>query len=440
MRAKIHDKVVELLLDSMTQKSGDGLKASFFFGEPGAPEWEKRMGVDLYYRRKKFVRAALYVRQNGPTYLRYLSISDIWSMLQSFVRENYWYLADDTFLTNFEGSYARQVSPKAKRKFADALSKSEIFQPVDRLTLFPLVPLKVTHDFDSNVFFVVGAASLKTITLHPNIQLKHIISERFPPLSEWTGRTGSPNAWLGVRSPADRASYKMKAAILGALALTPLPRYRHLFSGRTMFGGHCTIGDRVTTSFGEAHTPPLMYDITVSDQDHAWLNSLASKLTENERSIRRQIKSLEYFYRAWELEPSERFPVLCMTLDAIFGEANNASQAVIDGVRSVLGSHICEARLRRLMDLRASVIHGGAPDVYDSRKYGRYYDEYEADPIHDLELVVASCLRLKIFDNSLKEHLDPNDKIIKEAQDNGILPKNLSRGTILEDGPIKQIP
>ena len=119
----------------------------------------------------------------------------------------------------------------------------------------------------------------------------------------------------------------MKAAILGALALTPLPGYRYMFSGRQLFGGRCTILDGDTTSYGEAHTPPLMHDILVTEQDHPWLSFLASKLTANERAMRRQLRALEYFYRAWELGPSERFPVLCMALDAIFGDANHAAQA-----------------------------------------------------------------------------------------------------------------
>lgn len=183
-----------------------------------------------------------------------------------------------------------------------------------------------------------------------------------------------------------------------------------------------------------------MCDIVLSEQDHAWLNILASKLLANGPAVRRQLRALEYFYRAWELEPSERFPILCVTLDAIFGDANHATQAVIDGVRGLLGPHVLNARLRHLMGLRASVIHGGAPDVYNSKKYGRYYDDYEADPIHDIELVVASCLRLQIFGEALKEHLDPNAKIIAEQQAKGRLPKDRSRGTILEDTPAEEIP
>ncbi len=138
------------------------------------------------------------------------------------------------------------------------------------------------------------------------------------------------------------------------------------------------------------------------------------------------MKALEYFYRAWGLGPSERFPILCMTLDAIFGNANHASQAVMDGVRAVIGPSVSDSRLRILpVGLRNSVSHGGAPDVYDSRKYGPYFDDYEADPINDLELVIAACLRQHIFQGALAEHPDPNAEMIAEAQTRGNLPHDL---------------
>jgi hypothetical protein len=440
MRKPVHDEAIELLLASMSQKGGEGVRHSFVFGKPGAPPWDRRMGADLSYRRNKLIRASVHVRQNGPAYLKYLPIGDIWSMLQNFISENYWYLFEEIFLTRFEGSYAEQVSSSAKVKLAIALAASEIFQPRNELTLFPIVPVQVKDDFDSESFFLIQPGSFKGSRLPSEIDTRQIAPDLFPPLTDWKGRREVPGAWLGVRSPAVQASKKMKTAILGALALTPLPHYRYLFSGRKVFGGRCTITDTVTTSFGQAHTPPLMHDIIIGEQDRAWLKVLASKLMSNERAIRRQLRALEYFCRAWELDPSERFPILCMTLDAIFGDANHATQAVIDGVRGLLGSHVRDARLRQLMDLRASVIHGGAPDVYDSRKYGRYYDDYEADPIHDLELVVASCLRLQIFGDAMKEHEDPNAKIIAEAQAKGRLPKDVSRGTILEDVPAAATP
>lgn len=198
-----------------------------------------------------------------------------------------------------------------------------------------------------------------------------------------------------------------------------------------MFGGRCTIGDTTTTSFGDAHTPPLMHDIVVKADDHSWLAVLAKKLLLVDKAARREIRALEYYYRAWELEPSERFPILCMALDAVLGDASHATQAIIEGVRNLLGTHIPEMRLRSLVELRASVIHGGAPDVYDSRKYARYYSDYDTDPIGDLELIVAKCLQLHIFGDAMKSQSDPNALVIAELRAKGVVPKERYDDSIL---------
>lgn len=126
----------------------------------------------------------------------------------------------------------------------------------------------------------------------------------------------------------------MKAAILGALALTPHPRYRHQFSMQSMFGGFCSFDaqGRLNITFGEAHTPAMSEDIIISQSDHDWLSRLALKLEQTDDLTRRQIRALEYFYRAWPLDSHERFPWLFMTLDAIFGDSSRATQAVIDAI------------------------------------------------------------------------------------------------------------
>ena len=227
----------------------------------------------------------------------------------------------------------------------------------------------------------------------------------------------------------------MKASILGAAALTLPGNYRHMFSGRKMFGGVCTINEGSTFSFGEPHTPPLMHDLIVRPRDQGWLEILAGKLNSNTLEDRRHLRALEYFYRAWPLGPSERFPVLCMALDAAYSEASQATQSIVDGVRATLGAHLDAARLRDLMEIRASVIHGGAPDVYDSRKYGKYYQAYSTDPISDLNDVVTGSLRRRIFGSVLYPQDDPNAHLIAEMQAKGRLPNSLWAKGILSATP-----
>jgi hypothetical protein len=211
----------------------------------------------------------------------------------------------------------------------------------------------------------------------------------------------------------------MKAAILGALALTPHPRYRHQFTMRSVFGGYSTLneGGGFNVSHCEAHTPALSVDMVIRDADHAWLNILVPKLSSADKNERRQVRALEYFYRAWPLDAPERFPWLFMALDAIFGDASRATQAVIDAIGQQSETNFEYERLRLLLGLRNSVVHGGAPDVYDSDKYQQYYENYGDDPIFDLELITARCLRSTVFSNALIEHPDPFADLIQAYKD-----------------------
>lgn len=434
MPTAIHREAAELVLASMFRESETGYRASFLIQRPGQPMWAGGLGTDLFYERREFVRAILYIRKHGAPYLRFLSVSDIWSMLTSFVSGNYWILSKESFATQFDGSYASFISDPTKVIFADALSASTLFAPSDKLTLFPLVPITVETAFDSAPFFFVPAGpGFGASRLPAGVREEWVPADQFPPEKEFKGRIEMPTSWLGIRSPEYKAAEKMKAAILGALALTPMPRLRYSFSGCQMFGGRATITDGITMSFGDPHTPPMMNNIVLTERDQPWLAILAKKLTSETKVIKRQLRALEYYYRAWPLSESERFPIMCMTLDAVFGDASHATQAVIDGVRATIGGHVEDPRLRALMELRAAVIHGGAPDVYDSRKYARYYDAYGADPIRDLDLVVGQCLRHHVFGEAMIEHPDPNAAKIAALQASGKLPKLLSDPSILDE-------
>jgi hypothetical protein len=71
-------------------------------------------------------------------------------------------------------------------------------------------------------------------------------------------------------------------------------------------------------------------------------------------------------------------------------------------------------RLRLLLGLRASVIHGGAPDVYESTKYATYHERYVADPICDLELITAHCLQVVVFGGTLVARPHTHATLIKQ--------------------------
>jgi hypothetical protein len=408
------EHAVELILAATFKERRDGCMEQFLFGELGAPLWARNRVASLCHDRAGLLKAVLHVRTHGPLYLRSLSVSEIQSKLIRFLEDHYALLAEETWMRRFEGSFADTVSAGTKAKLARALAASEIFAPRSVVTLFPLVPVRVKADFDSEPFFLVKPAELSATRLRQAFHPADLLPDQFPPFVNWQGTRNTPGAWLGVRSPTLSASRKMRNAVLGAVALLPHPHERHEFTGRAMFGGYATVDTGWTVSLGEPHTPALSEDIVVDADDHRWLSLLAGKLNDSTSAVQKQIKALEYYYRAWPTDEVERFPILFMALDAIFGDASQATQALVDAVGPLMGSAYDNARLKLLLGLRASVVHGGAPDVYEASKYFAYYERYHTDPIYDLELITARCLQAVVFEGKLAVRPHTHAALIKE--------------------------
>ena len=430
-----HRITVNLILSALHNHVGeDGLPSTFLFSiEPDTPDWKKKLGTTIYFSLKGMTDAALFVRNHGPPYLQALSIEDIREMLHEFLQNNFHDVGRETFLQLFTESYAEHVSEPTKEALTQSLAASLIFSPMDKLSLFPLVTVEVEETFTSGPFFLQAPDAL-CMEFDSKFH-QYLTPDTFPPLGTKRFPTKHPKAWLGIRSPILQASIKMKSAILGATALTlPLDR-RHMFSGREMFGGVCTINNGTTTYFGDPHTPPLASDLIIRRCDQNWLDILAAKLDSTANEDRRHLRALEYYYRAWPLTPSERFPMLCMALDATYGERGRTTKSIVDGVRSDLGEHIDGKRLYLLMEIRGDVIHGVAPDVYDSSKYREYYQDYSADPINDLDEVVTESLRRRIFKGTVVLQEDPDIDAISQLQAEGQLPKTFHTRGILSASP-----
>lgn len=429
----VHRTTVELTLAAITNHPGeDGMMHSFLFSsEPNAAVWRSNLGAEIFFSQRSMVKAALFVQNHGPAYLRSIAIEDIQRMLQDFIKANFSYIAPETFFHKFQDNYAEKVSDATKISLTRALSESMIFSPISTLTVFPLVTIHVEQDFSSPHYFICSPQNLYT-EVSP-LSRPQLIAKIFPPLVDTKTRIAYPSAWLGIRSPFLQTSKKMKTAILGALALSLPLNLRYMFSGRETFGGHCTISDVISFAFGDSHTPPIHRDIFIRAPDEPWLNLLSKQILSSKKGDNRNIRALEYFYRAWHQGRTERFPFLCMALDALFSEAGKATQSVIEGIQNTLGSQIDDKRLRMLMDLRAAVIHGGAPDAHGSSKYRKYYQEFLSDPVDDLDDVLAESMRRRVFGDTFNVQKDESAVIVAKLQRAGRLPRQMERRGILNN-------
>lgn len=403
---------MSLLLASMFQgRHPDRLRSSFMFGRPGEPIGLARLGTEVNYESKALLQAALYVRQHGAPHLRSLSMGEAKSRLKHFITDHYFLLANEAFGVRFSCSYAEHVSAETKDRLAEAAAASELFIEPRQLVLFPLIPIQAEAAFDSSRFFICSPAELAAQVVNHEVRA-NLVPETFPPVEHWDGMRHSPASWLGVDAPTLDAAKQIRAAVLGAVALLPHRSERYMFSGRKMFGGYTSFDDRCSISFGDPHTPALMEDLVLGASDQPWLSVLAEKVQSPAKEHRRQMRALEYYYRAWAPDPVKRFPTLFAAIDAIFGDAAQATQAVVDAVGPVMGAEYTSERIRLILGLRASVIHGGAPNVYESSKYEEYYRTYEDDPVRDFELIVARCLQQVIFPGVMSERRHTHANLI----------------------------
>ncbi|MFX4226483.1 MAG: hypothetical protein ACFHHU_00910 [Porticoccaceae bacterium] len=404
MSEAAYRETVNLLFSAISMNPTRGLKSSFMFNNPTARgHMPYAGGVEIFYHRATLIKASLHIRKNGPPHLRHLAPQDIWSQLQMFITNNYYYLADEVGISLSHAPFSEITSEMTKERFASLLKQELQADYSSSTTIYPLVTIVCDVPFLTEAFFLTPAGHLNSELIGQDIPEVQINPNVFPPLTDRQGRQQHRvTSWLGVRAPNHKVARKFKAAILGAISLKTQSKHRYVFSGRAMFGGYCCFNkNKLSHAFEDPVTPPLYHDLHLLTADADWISDLSHKLMSSSKAVRRQLKALEYFYRAWPLDKSDRFPVLCMALDAIFGDANQATKAVIDGVMEVLPGKYERERIGLLMKLRASVIHGGAPDVWDSRKYVAYYESYDEDPISDMEAIVAECLCHKVFGRAI---------------------------------------
>jgi hypothetical protein len=413
---------VDMMLDAMfCQRAPDRRQHSFMYNKPGGHPFVGGAGFEVNYEDRGLLKAALFMRRNAAPHLGSLSVSDVEKVLTEFISNNFWIIGNEAWDGCLLGAgqtrdapFSEFVSTTTKQRLAETIAVSDLFVEPRQLVAFPLVTVRVEEEFECPTFFFVKPDGLKLSRVPPGYIDADLQSDSFPPFGRWDGIRRSPLSWLGVWAGTPEVAKRHRAAILGAVALLPHPMERYLFSGRTLFGGLCTFAGSLSMTSGDPHTPALSEDVVIGKTDHGWLAVLAAKLVSPTKVNKRQMRALEYFYRAWVPDPTRRFPTLFGALDAIYGDAGKATQSVIEAVGPVMGSAYDYDRLKLLLGLRASVIHGGAPNVYESSDYHKYYERYEEDATRDLELIVARCLQTVIFGSAMRERPHTHAALIKQ--------------------------
>lgn len=382
---------------------------------PGGFQISGRVGgAEIHFEAEALLDAALFIRRNASPHLRSLSVSDLQQMLIRFMSDQMNVLRFEWWQVPRDAPFGDHITAEGKAELAIEMARSPIFAPPNVLFLYPIKIAVVSAPFKSSAFFLLPPSELPP-ELVRWYSAGEIRPEQHPPtpmhgeMPRW-----ETSCWLGVHSPGDQMALRTRNAILGACALLPHPLERYLFSMAAMPPGHMSFDDRVTYHGSDASTPALSEKLQIGVADHAWLSVLAQKLESGDDGDRKAVLALQYYYRAWVRDPATRVAPLCGALDALFGDRDAATKSMVDAVGTHLGSSFDATRARRLAKLRAGVIHGGAPNIYEASVYHRYYADYRRDPIRDLELATARCLQREIFGDALSERSHTYAELIRQ--------------------------
>lgn len=394
------DTAIRLIAAAMFHaRDPDRSSHGFIIQRPDEPFRMSGLGIEINYHETLFTTAILFVRRHGAPYLGSLSFTDVRSLMTDFVADSFYLLTSEVWDRQFDDSLGEHLSPETLATWSGALAQSRLFLEPRELTLFPLSIVTCEETFSFPDFFITNPDGLVPDLIGSRTRPTDLRPDMFPPFTGSQMPAKPVSAWLGVWAPNVETASRLRATILGAFALLPHQLERYMFTGRTIVAGRCTLaGGRYSVSIGDPHTPALSEDLVLTDADRSWLAALSGMLQSPRKIERRKMRGLEYQYRAWSPGPAKRFPSLVGSIDAIFGgDGAKATQAVVDSVCPLMGEGYDETRIRMLLGLRGSVIHGGAPNVYESSSYRRYYEAYHVDAVRDLELIVAKCLQAEIF-------------------------------------------
>lgn len=431
--SEVHRTATQMLLNSLAN-SGNERFASFSYGRPGDLFGTRGRGADVFVKRRNLTKALIYLRSHGASYLRDLSLDSVRQLTTEFLKSSWADVVDGCEFDPGTKPIGSCITSEALQKVAFELSKSPLFQPRQHVMLFPLGSVCIRSQFNGQSFAFVREFELQTHLAELGVLPPQLNPKCFPPLDVPGIKSSWMFNWLRVSAPHALIARKRAAAIMATLSLSTTKRARYSFSSQAAQLGQCSV--QATQVTVEPHAPPLApvlsRDLLLEEIDLVGLTILDQHFNQPEPGARSLIGALEYFHRAWFGEPRERFPLLCMALDALVRAKSDYTSAAVDFVLTTLDTPIDRARVQKLMNLRGAVIHGAAPDVYESRFYTSYYNSYNEDPIGDMERVVAACLRKAVFGNTLIVR-DPHASLIFHQQNQGNLPKNLEMNAIIPD-------
>lgn len=293
---------------------------------------------------------------------------------------------------------------------------------------FPLTRISVASAYMGNNFYVIGGDDIGCT--NPENIIEQFKANR------------KINGWIGCSATFPENAQKIKRIALGAISLRLTRVERTQKTLAKPVDGFVT-HNPLSWSTSREHMPSISYDITLNEDDKWWLDRIDCLLEARTKPDRRLRKAIEYFYLGWFLNENDRVPFNLMTLDALFGQEIEidpkterdigTKRKLVSRIPKLLSTNICGKRLGDLYLLRNQFLHGGSPDIYDSKHYDEYIRKYCCDPTIDIELLAASCLRQMLFGVDFKMQPNPYEEDIQNLKKRGLIPNLPFQQTIIQE-------
>lgn len=401
MNIEICLEAVDLILDSIySTGEQQQLLANFTIKNP-----EEKIsflysgiGTTIYIRDdKSYLKAIVYIKKNGLSYLDELSIFEVRKLVTNFVIRNFWYIKDGELSRNHSISYRDQISDLPKINFAKALLKSDLFSVSNIIYLYPFNSIISKVKLKGSNFFILDAKDISlSDTSFENLKA-NIDFSKYPCLIDERRNSRLIRTWIGIKAPNEKTAAKILSSILGTLALFESSKKRYIFSGITPDTGCCYFSENsYTFRETEPNLPSLYYNLQVEHHLLGILNEL-DEVILNKIQGSKKISSLINFYKSWFEKDGERYRTLFSSVDSLLETKSNHSRVFTDFVINHTNNQFDNDRIRLLLSIRGDVVHGKSPNLYECRDYELYVEKYLSDPLHDIQDIVEICLKNFIF-------------------------------------------
>ena len=378
---------------------------------------EDDLWVRTYTKMDLFDKAVSYFKNNSYPYIKRCHKERIKKHLQDFFPSEYvyWFIKNTILKVPFKGSFYEQVSDMDLKTLSTYFAIKCSIDFRSSLSIYPLNTIDVQNDYyakDGNFFLVKslfpGIRSflkdsdeiIETPNLYPPTFNRGFEFQKF-----------EVESWIGIKAHLQDHD-RLKKIISGALSLNLHHRKRKMFVGKEVMSRVMTFDYGASMTGTKPLTPPIHADIIISDKDAEWLKILDSKLSSQKSSDVQEMKALEWYYRSWfEGDMPAEYGHLFSTLSALFQDTQ--SKKLKKYVLQELEIDNNESESRRfdlLYKIRNKLAaHPNPVEAQDLDEYVEYQLNF-GDPIQDLRVITAMCLRSKVFNGTLV--VDENKNIL----------------------------